>query len=117
MVEAGAPAPAFRLEALGGGTESLADLLKKGRALVALLKVSCPFCQLASPFLDRIAAGAGLQVIAVSQDDDGSTQNFNQRFGVTFPTLLDRAKEDYPASNAYGISSVPSIFMVEPDGR
>ena len=43
-------------------------------------------------------------------------QGFNQRFGVTFPTLLDLSNEDYPASNAYGITSVPSLFLVEPDG-
>ena len=41
---------------------------------------------------------------------------FNQRFGVTFPTLLDQSKEGYPASNAFGISSVPSLFLVEQDG-
>ena len=39
-----------------------------------------------------------------------------QRFGVTFPTLLDLASEEYPASNAYGITSVPSLFLMERDG-
>ena len=34
----------------------------------------------------------------------------------TFPTLLDSSSEDYPASNAYGITSVPSLFLVERDG-
>ncbi|HWY48890.1 MAG TPA: hypothetical protein VNX70_15990, partial [Bryobacteraceae bacterium] len=34
----------------------------------------------------------------------------------TFPTLLDQSKENYPASNAYGIASVPSLFLVEKDG-
>ena len=32
------------------------------------------------------------------------------------PTLLDRERDGYPASNAFGISHVPSLFVVEPDG-
>ena len=32
------------------------------------------------------------------------------------PTLLDREEDGYPASNAFGISHVPSLFLVEPDG-
>jgi hypothetical protein len=36
---------------------------------------------------------------------------------VTFPTLLDQAKESYPASNAFGITNVPTMFLVEPDGH
>ena len=58
-----------------------------------------------------------IQVIGISQDDAGSTHGFSERFGVTFPTLLDQRQDGYPASNAYGISSVPSLFLVEPDGR
>jgi len=58
-----------------------------------------------------------MQVIGISQDDSSATQGFNTRFGITFPTLLDQSKESYPASNAFGITSVPSLFLVEPDGR
>jgi hypothetical protein len=39
-----------------------------------------------------------------------------QEFGVTFPMLLDSEEDDFPASNAYGISSVPTMFLVERDG-
>ena len=56
-------------------------------------------------------------MVGISQDDEDATQGFNQRFGVTFPTLLDQSKEGYPASNGYGISTVPALFLVEPDGR
>jgi hypothetical protein len=31
-------------------------------------------------------------------------------------TLLDCEDEGYPASNAFGIEYVPSLFLVEPDG-
>ncbi len=32
------------------------------------------------------------------------------------PTLLDRDHDGYPVSNAFGITHVPSLFLVEPDG-
>ena len=117
MLEAGVPAPSFELEDLDGEKRSLQDILGKGPALLAFYKISCPVCQLAFPYLERLAAGQSLQIIAISQDDDSSTKGFNQRFGVTFPTLLDQSKENYPTSNAYGISSVPSLFLVEKNGE
>ena len=117
MLEAGTPAPAFQLKSLNGEKKSLTDVLESGPALLAFYKVSCPVCQLAFPYLERLSGGPAIRIIGISQDDDRATQDFNQRFGVTFPTLLDQSKEEYPASNAYGISSVPSLFLVEKDGR
>ena len=55
-------------------------------------------------------------MIGISQDDASNTRGFIERFGVTFPTLLDLASEGYSASNAYGITSVPSLFLIERDG-
>jgi len=50
----------------------------------------------------------------VSQDQLAATREFNREFGVTFPTLLDDGA--YAVSNAFGIDSVPSLFLIEPDG-
>jgi peroxiredoxin len=113
----GAEAPGFELEKLGGGSENLSSILGRGPVLVAFYKVSCPVCQLTFPYLERLAAGTGLQVVGISQDDEKATRAFNERFGVTFQTLLDSPAKEYPASNAYGISSVPSLFVIEPDGK
>ena len=116
-VEAGAPAPPFRLKNLSGAAESLEEILARGPALLAFYKISCPVCQLTFPYLERLTASSSMQVIGISQDDKGSTEEFNRRFGVTFSILLDQSKEGYPASNAYGITSVPSMFLVEPGGN
>jgi peroxiredoxin len=114
-VKEGAPAPAFQLTSLDGGQRTLSEILQNGPALLVFYKISCPVCQLTVPFLQRLSAGGTLQVVGISQDDNSSTQSFNQRFGITFPTLLDQSKEGYPASNSFGISSVPSLFLVEQD--
>jgi len=116
VAAAGAKAPAFQLAGLDGAKHSLDEILKRGPALVAFYKISCPVCQLTAPYLERLKGSEKLQIIGISQDDAGSTRGFAQRFGVTFPTLLDQASEEYPASNAYGISSVPSLFLLEQDG-
>ncbi|SRR5579871_699617 len=116
-VESGAAAPSFKLKVLEGDALTLQEILARGPALLAFYKVSCPVCQLTFPYLERLGVSSKIQVIGISQDDESSTRAFNQRYGVTFPTLLDSCKEGYPASNAFGITSVPALFLVEPGGE
>src|SRR5260370_4766025 len=113
----GSPAPSFKRKSIERVKQSLEEILAKGPVLLAFFKSSCPVCQLALPYLERLAGSSSLQVVAISQDDDAATRGFRQRFGITFPALLDQSKEGYPASNAYGITSVPSLFLVEKTGE
>jgi peroxiredoxin len=116
-IAAGKTAPHFSLKALDGKCYSLDALLSRGPVVVAFFKISCPVCQLTFPFLQRISerfAGANVTVISISQDNAPSTREFNADYGATFPTLLDHS--GYPVSNAYGISNVPTIFLIAPDG-
>ena len=117
-IVAGGTAPAFSLKALDASEYSLQMLLEKGPVVLAFFKISCPVCQFTFPFLERIHeryAGNGVSVIGISQDDARSTKAFNQEYGVKFPTLLD--DHGYPVSNAYGLSNVPTVFLVASDGR
>ena len=116
ILKAGVRAPKFELKELAGGRQSLENLLERGSVLLAFYKVSCPVCQLTFPFLERLSKNDVVQVIGISQDDAASTTAFNDRFGVTFPTLLDEAKQGYPASNGFAIGTVPTVFLVESDG-
>jgi peroxiredoxin len=117
MLSANDPAPDFQLEDLSGvrRTRTVGE-----PTLLAFFKVSCPVCQFAFPFLERLYRGKSnnhIAMYAISQDDAKSTRAFHSEFGITLPTLLDKEEEGYPASNAYGISHVPSLFLIEPDGR
>ena len=116
ILKRGMHAPRFELKDLGGNKQSLDTMLEKGPVLLALFKVSCPVCQLAFPFLERLSNNDALQVVGISQDDTNPTKAFNERFSISFPTLLDESREGYPVSNAFGISTVPSVFLVETDG-
>jgi peroxiredoxin len=115
----GQRAPEFRLEDLNGGERTLGELIEGGPVFLAFFKVSCPTCQFTLPFLERIYRGparGGARMFTISQDDAEDTREFHREFGITMPTLLDSAGGGYPASNAYGLSHVPSMFLVEPDG-
>jgi peroxiredoxin len=117
-IAAGHVAPGFTLKSLDGKAYELAKLLEKGPVVVAFFQISCPVCQFTFPYLQRLAeryAGDSATVIAVSQDDARGTKEFNREYGVTFPVLLD--EPGYPVSNAYGLSMVPTIFLIEPDGK
>jgi peroxiredoxin len=119
-IVAGNAVPCFSLKSLDGKTYSLdsSSLLSKGPVVLAFFKISCPVCQFTFPFLQRISerfAGKNASVVGISQDDAHSTKEFNQEFGVTFTTLLDSA--GYAVSNAYGLTSVPTIFLIAQDGK
>jgi peroxiredoxin len=115
LPEPGAAAPDFRLERLNGGEASPASLAAGGPFLLAFFKVTCPVCQYTLPFLERIHRAGGLRVFGVSQNDAEDTQDFNRHYGITFPTLLD-PEGRFPASNSYGISTVPTLVLVGADG-
>ncbi|HUA59202.1 MAG TPA: TlpA disulfide reductase family protein [Verrucomicrobiae bacterium] len=115
LPDPGSRAPDFHLARLEGGQTPLAQIAADGPALLVFFKVTCPVCQMTLPYLDRIHA-AGLPVYGVSQDDAADTRDFMREFGVGFPMLLDREEDNYPVSNAYEISSVPTMFLVERDG-
>jgi peroxiredoxin len=113
----GNQAPEFQLQQFQGGQVKLSELRSRGPVLVAFYKVTCPTCQFTFPFLERMAHGSRVHFYGVSQDDVEATQEFRDDFRITFPTLLDSRKESYPASNGFGITHVPTLFLVEPDGR
>src|SRR5579872_1963689 len=115
----GTKAPNFELKTLDGKPFSLRTELARGPVVVAFFKVSCPTCQYALPFFERLhkAYGhKGVTLVGVSQNDAKDTAAFNKEFGVTFPTLLDDTRS-YPASNAYGLTNVPTIFWIDQDGE
>lgn len=116
MLGAGDKAPAFSLRAIDGTLYRLESMLEQGPVLLAFFKVSCPTCQFTFPFLERLRGNDAFSLYGISQDPADAAREFLDAFGVRFPTLLDPAQSQYPASNGFGISIVPSVFLVESDG-
>ena len=120
MLPAGAQAPDFELQDLSGTRRTRSGIAAGKPILLTFFKVSCPVCQYTLPFLERIYRGRPNKEVAmytISQDDAESTRDFEGEYGISMPALLDTEEDGYPASNAYGLSHVPSMFLVEPDGR
>mgnify|MGYP001560544486 CR=1 FL=1 len=113
----GTRAPDFSLTDMQGLRRPLREWLGQGQIVVAFFKVSCPTCQYTFPFLERLHQKLPGKLVGISQDGKRATEGFNRDYGVGFPVLLDPAEEDYPVSNAYGITHVPTLFLIEPDGR
>ena len=116
LLQAGSRAPDFRLKRLAGGEASLWDLIANGPILLAFFKVTCPVCQLTFPFLERIQTPGTLAIYGISQHGPEDTREFATEFGVNLPILLDEEDAGFPVSDAFGISSVPTMFLVERDG-
>ena len=116
-VNSGSAAPDFSVKGLDGKAYWLADLLQKGPVVAAFFKISCPICQFTFPFLERLHQryGKTATFLGISQDDAKSTTSFAREYGVTFPMAIDEKEKGYIASNAYGLSMVPTIFLIEPD--
>lgn len=115
----GTPAPDFTLPAIDGKKFSLREALTRGPVVAAFFKISCPVCQYAFPFLERIYKAYGnknVTIVGVSQNEKRDTASFIREYGITFPVLLDDT-DTYPVSNAYGLTTVPTIFWIGQDGN
>src|ERR1700721_2404009 len=116
-IVAGQTAPDFSLKSIDGTEYSLPELLVRGPVFVSFFKVSCPVCQFTFPFLERLYKRYGsedITFLGISQDNARATKEFADEYGVTFPMVLDA--EGYPASNAYGLTSVPPSFLIDTPG-
>jgi peroxiredoxin len=114
----GTQAPDFTLLATDGRPFSLRAALARGPVVAAFFKISCPTCQYAFPFLQRIHeahGGRSVTIVGISQNAKKDTAAFIKEHGITFPVLLDDT-HSYPVSNAYGLTNVPTIFWIAPDG-
>jgi peroxiredoxin len=116
-IVAGNIAPGFSLKSLDNRDFSLQELLRRGPVLAAFFKISCPVCQFTFPFLERLHQryGSGdVSIIGISQDDARDTRKFASEYAVTFPLLTD--EPGYPVSNAYGLTNVPTVFLIDGSG-
>ncbi len=120
---AGTKAPDFSLPDVSSdkhsGNLSLRAALQQGPVLAAFFKVSCPVCQYAFPYLERIYQAhrdKKITIVGISQDNQRDTAAFLKLYGVTFRTLLDDPN-GYAVSNAYGLTNVPSLFLIGQDGE
>jgi peroxiredoxin len=70
------------------------------------------------PFLERLHetyGGEKFTLLGISQDDAKNTREFCREFGLQFTSLIDA--QGYPVSNEYGLTNVPTLFLIHTDGK
>jgi len=115
----GVKAPEFQLKSIAGKPVILSEVLKRGPAVLAFFKISCPVCQYAFPYYERMSqvhTPEPVSFIGISQDGLAETDVFLKKYGVTFPTAVDDSKR-YVVSNAYKLTNVPTVYLVDRDGE
>lgn len=118
-IAAGNLAPNFSLKSLDGKEFTLSAALQEGPVVLAFFKIGCPVCQFTFPFVERLYQrhkNSSVTIVGISQNGPEKTAAFNKEYGVTFPVLLDPEEKGYVVSNAYGLTMVPTILLVDTDG-
>ncbi|HEX5226046.1 MAG TPA: TlpA disulfide reductase family protein [Solirubrobacteraceae bacterium] len=116
----GRVAPALPHESLAGRPVTIASLLASahGRPAAVVFWASwCGPCEHEAPAIERFArsaAGRG-RVAGVDWSDARSgAVSFIEHYRWTFPNARDA---EGTVGNAYRITSLPTTFVIEPDGR
>ncbi len=108
--------PAATFRTLDGAAVTLSSYA--GRIVVLNFWATwCAPCVAELPELDRLAAGGGLAVLAVSADNGGSAvvRPFAASHGIAHATLLLDQGSD--AVHAFNVAGFPTTLIIGPDGK
>lgn len=114
----GSPAPDFNLKDCRGKSYSLAKALEHGPALVVFFKVDCPVCQMTLPYIERLFSysrnckTSTSEIYSLCQDGLEQAIDFKAEYQLTLPILID---EDLLVTESYGLTNVPSLFLINTD--
>lgn len=109
----GKKAPAFKLKDLEGRLHS-PELKDRDLALLVFYHRECPVCQFSAPFIAKIAnalKSPRVKMWGISQDPEDESEAFANEKGLRMPILVD--EPPYQVSNAYGITNVPTLFVID----
>jgi thiol-disulfide isomerase/thioredoxin len=101
--------------AIGAPAPSLPDVAADGPHALIFFKVTCAACQLAAPKLEALQAAYAGHIQAVGQDPADKLRAFGAEYHFTLPTSSDAPP--YDLSNAYGVETVPTMFVIDGQDR
>jgi cytochrome c biogenesis protein CcmG, thiol:disulfide interchange protein DsbE len=112
-VREGGVAPAFTLSTVGGGTLSSSEL--RGAPVVINFWASwCDPCNQEAPDLEatwKQYQARGVRVVGVDYEDQpADAQAFVSKYGITYPSVVDRGGE---LATAFGVRGVPETFFID----
>jgi len=117
-VDAGVQAPAFALPRLDGGGPLALDSLRGRVVLVNFWATWCKPCEDEMPSMERLyrsLVGERFEMLAVSVDEAAPpVVEFRDRYGLSFPILLDAGRG---AAHAFQAYRLPESFLIDARGR
>ncbi|GED68369.1 thiol:disulfide interchange protein tlpA [Brevibacillus reuszeri] len=118
-IEKGNLAPDFELQALNGEKMKLSDLRGK-KVIVNLWATWCPPCRAEIPDMQSFYEAnkdKGVVILGVNltstETNVEAVSAFVQRYGMTFPILMDVDKQ---VSGVYKAISIPTSFIIDSSG-
>ncbi len=115
------PAPSIVGETLDGGTFTLADHL--GQVVVLNVWASwCAPCRSEAPILEEVwqdTEPLGVQFVGLdTRDSDAAARAFVDRFGITYPNVIDRdGRLQLRFGDSLPPQAIPSTVVVDRQGR
>ena len=85
--------------------------LQDGSRLLFFYKVTCPVCQMAAPVAERIHEAVPDGIVGIGQDPPERLRAFAREYELGIDATPDLPP--YPASEAYGIRTVPTLVLVD----
>ncbi|MBX6353101.1 MAG: TlpA family protein disulfide reductase [Thermoflavifilum sp.] len=116
----GAPAPAFALPGLNGGTVRLADLLARGQPVVVNTWASwCGPCKDEAAAFTQVARqyAGQVQFVGVNmtfEDQAAAARAFVQQYGVPYTVALDPQAQ---FMQAYHLIGTPTTYFISRSGH
>jgi peroxiredoxin len=111
--------PVFKLPDLSGAERELADLRRDARAFVLVFAgTGCPISSQAVKKLGSLAgkareAGLSVVIVNIGEERDAAAKIYLP-MKLPFPVLIDREES---LVKAFGIDTVPTVFVADKDGR
>jgi len=114
----GEPTPSFELATLSGNRVAFPADFEGEVVAVRFWADWCPFCEGEMRAIEpvyRKHRGQKLRILAVNVRQDRATAAaFVEPLGITYEVLLD---EDGAVARAYGVSGLPTTFLIDRRGR
>ena len=114
----GAIAPDFDVRVLGGGYRELRDLVHPGGGIVVFFKTECGTSALLLSRIGPLAEALAREervFLAVAQNGEAEVRAFLEEHPLRIPVACENPP--YPASRAYAVVTVPTLFVIDGAGR
>ncbi|MGJ9384624.1 thiol-disulfide oxidoreductase ResA [Salipaludibacillus sp. CF4.18] len=117
LVSQGDTAPNFVLEDMEGNRLELAELRGQG-VYLNFWATYCPYCVQKMEYLQKYHEDykeKGVEIININVDETTlQVERHQERKGLSYSLFIDR---NMLVSNAYGVSVLPAVFLINEDGQ